>query len=277
MIDKLKIKEVYINSREIIRVIKHNIFNRNKKYIDKRFGTDKRQYYRIYKNRKSSKGTVFFIHGGGWWHGSPESFSLVGEFFYNQGYTVVMPSYRLVPTHLYPTQINDVIMAFEDYINSDFYNKKINKKIVIGGFSAGGELAINLIFNNTLREENRFVFQNVVGILILSGVLDFEKCYDEHAIHLIKNYIGEEEYRSKNPISLLKKEYIIDLMCIHGEDDPLISVDSSVSFVSEYLNLGGNAKINIIKGKQHRDILELISVGEDCNNSFIIEFLKRLN
>lgn len=275
----LKIKEAYINVEEIVRVLLHNVFNKDKSYFDKKFGKSKRQYYRVYENRESQKGTIFFIHGGGWWHGSPESFSLVGEYFSKREYTVVMPSYRLVPTNIYPDQIKDVMSAYDDYVTSDLYKEKKNKKIVIAGFSAGGELAVNLCFNNELSKGKDFDLKNVEGLLLLSGVLDFSKCYDEHAINLIKNYIGSEKnYLDMNPINLLALSKKVEILCIHGEDDPLIDLASSKSFVDRYKNIGGVAELEILKKRQHRDILDSISNEGDENSYIIHEFIgKHIN
>ena len=72
-----------------------------------------------------------FVHGGGWWHGSPKTSSCIGKFFNDLGYNVVIPAYRLVPLYKYPTQINDVFAAVKDYLNK--YNN--TKELINGIFS----------------------------------------------------------------------------------------------------------------------------------------------
>ena len=101
----------------------------NIKCTNVKYGSDKKQYYKVYK-QNSNKPTIFFIHGGGWWQGSPSLYSGVGKYFFKHGYTVVLVGYRLVPHYRYPIQIEDVFKALRHYIkNNDisFVKMKIDK------------------------------------------------------------------------------------------------------------------------------------------------------
>ena len=92
----------------------------NIKCTNVKYGSDKKQYYKVYK-QNSNKPTIFFIHGGGWWQGSPSLYSGVGKYFFKHGYTVVLVGYRLVPHYRYPIQIEDAFKALRHYIKNKIY------------------------------------------------------------------------------------------------------------------------------------------------------------
>ena len=72
-----------------------------------------------------------------------KNLSYIGSFFNKLGYNVLIIGYRLVPLYKYPTQINDVFEALKTFSN----NENSTRDIIVIGFSAGGELACNLVYN----------------------------------------------------------------------------------------------------------------------------------
>ena len=71
---KKKIKNVY-NMLKYAYAKDINIKCTNVKY-----GNDKKQYYKVYK-QNNNKPTIFFVHGGGWCQGSPSLYSGVGKYY----------------------------------------------------------------------------------------------------------------------------------------------------------------------------------------------------
>ena len=133
---KKKIKNVY-------RILRYAYTKDiNIKCTNVKYGSDKKQYYKVYK-QNSNKPTIFFIHGGGWCQGSPSLYSGVGKYFFKHGYTVVLVGYRLVPHYRYPIQIEDAFKALRHYIK----NNDTNNGIVVGGYSAGAEISSHLAFD----------------------------------------------------------------------------------------------------------------------------------
>ena len=94
--NKNRVEENLLKVPLAYNIVKSNLKDSDIKHIDIKYGTHKRQYYRVFNNKKDSP-IIFFVHGGSWWHGSPRRYSSVGKFFYKQGYTVVLVAYRLVP------------------------------------------------------------------------------------------------------------------------------------------------------------------------------------
>ncbi|HSQ90405.1 alpha/beta hydrolase, partial [Romboutsia sp.] len=225
---KLKRKIININRTITYSYIKDfNIKGQNIKY-----GDDKRNYYKIYEqenNKNKIKATIFFVHGGGWWHGSPSLYSGVGKYFYKMGYTTILAGYRLVPFYRYPCQVEDVFKALSHYIKN---NPTVNN-IIVAGYSAGGELASHLVFDYERQEKYNIDHNILKGFISISGVLDFLKCTSTYSKILINNYVYKGKIDKANPINLLNKEVNIPIMCIHGECDSLIDINTSISFIEK--------------------------------------------
>lgn len=274
--NKFRLEENLLRIPLIIKIIKNNIFNhKNIKFKDYKYGQHNRQYYRVFKGKDKTKSIIVFIHGGGWWHGSPKMCSYVGKYFCKRGYTVVLPTYRLVPKFKYPTQINDVFKAIKDYSTKNKYIKK--RGIILIGFSAGGELAANIVFNKEKQKEYKVNRSILKGFISLSGVLDFNKCTTRHSKKLISNYIGADTVSEEvNPIKLICKNVKTPVLCIHGERDPLIDVNNSYSFIDKIKFKKGYGKVFIIKRKHHSDITTLIMGKGEQESKEIFEFIKKL-
>lgn len=271
-----KIEEVLNRVPFIIKTIKYNILkNRNIKCKTVKYGNDIRQYYRVYNMEKNSKVVIFFIHGGGWWHGSPKMCTCIGKYFAKRGYTVVMPAYRLYPLHKYPSQIEDVYKALRTYI-SDNKNCRC-RKIILMGFSAGGELAANLAFNTKYQSKYKIDKSIIVGLITLSGVLNFKVCISKHSKALIKNYLGDNNDVSiANPINLIDENINIPVLCVHGERDLLINKENSISFIERINSFKNIGRVEVIKGKHHSNINELIMGSGTLDSKLILDFLKRV-
>lgn len=256
------------------RVLHENIQSRKNSFENFKYGENIKQYYRVYKGDKN-KPIILFIHGGGWWHGSPKTSSCIGKFFNDLGYNVVLPAYRLAPLYKYPTQIDDVFMALKDYLSKE--NDIENKKIIVIGFSAGGELAANIVFN--LEKQKEFGIDNSIfkGLITLAGVLDFTKCISKHSINLIENYIGKNNlFEEKNPVNLIKEYNSIPVLCLHGNKDPLIDLENSISFVEKINSLNGNAKLEILDDKHHSDIISLVINKGEKESKIILDFIENI-
>jgi acetyl esterase len=82
------------------------------------------------------RGTVVFLHGGGWVVGSIESHEHVARMLANaSGARVVLVDYRLAPEHPFPAAIEDAEAALA-WVQDAF-----GGPIVVAGDSAGGNLA----------------------------------------------------------------------------------------------------------------------------------------
>lgn len=234
------------------------------------YGNNKKNYYKVFKSNKKSKLTIFFVHGGGWWQGSPSLYSGVGKFFAKKGYNTVIVGYRLVPKFTYPSQIDDCFEALKHYIN----NHCNNEHLVIGGYSAGSELASHLVFD--LDRQNKYKISPSIlkGFFSIAGVLDFTKCNSRASKKLIRNYLNGIDQFYCNPISMINSKYSnIPVLFIHGDKDSLINVENSISF-SKRLN--NNSSLKIIKGIDHEHAIDIVRGPGNLYSSYIFDFFDKI-
>lgn len=234
------------------------------------YGHNKKQCYKVYNSNDKNKPTVFFVHGGGWCHGSPSLYGGVGKFFFKHGYTTSLVGYRLVPHFTYPDQIEDAFIALKHYIDN---NPKINK-IILAGYSAGGEIASRLAFDKVRQEFYNIDRRLLSGFVSISGVLNFKKCYSKYSKKLLKNYLSNNLNTCVNPINLLDENSNIPTLCIHGDNDSLINVENSISFIDKLNSFDKNAKLLIIKGAEHEHTIDIVRGKGNKYSKYIFEFIE---
>lgn len=269
--------EEYISRIPLSLKLFHHDFAKKKhvRYKDVRYGIDRKHYYRLYPGTNPSFPLIFFIHGGGWWHGSPKVLTAIGHFFSGRGYTVVLPAYRLVPDYTYPKQIRDIMSAFSHVIKT-LPNACFNNQVAVIGFSAGGELGAHLVFDHVMQDKYGIDSGLFKCFISLSGVLDFTKCRSSHARRLIKNYLGQKYTPDKaNPINIIKEEVKVPVLCIHGSKDKLIDVQNAISFATAINRHGGSAKVHMLKGYHHSDVMELL-IGKGKEETYkLLDFIQK--
>ncbi len=268
--NKNKLKENILKIPLIYNILRANLKDNNIKYMDINYDINKRQYYRVF-NCKEDSPIIFFVHGGSWWHGSPKIYSYIGKFFNKKGYSVILIAYRLVPYFTYPSQIDDVFKGFKHSLT----NKEIKgdrEKIYVMGFSAGGELASNLVFNRYFHEKYNIKANTIKKFVSISGVLDFEKCTQSYAKAIIKKYINKKDINRTNPINLINGDENIPVLCIHGKNDGVIDFQCSRSFVNK-LNKTKLAKLVLLDNMYHNNILKIIREDETRESKIILDFL----
>ncbi len=89
-----------------------------------------------------SQGAILYLHGGGFIAGSPETHrALIAALARESGLAVFAPDYRLAPEHPFPAAWNDAEAAFRTLLDAGL----APDRIVLGGDSAGGNLALSLL------------------------------------------------------------------------------------------------------------------------------------
>ncbi|MBH1974637.1 MAG: alpha/beta hydrolase [Rhodobacteraceae bacterium] len=85
---------------------------------------------------------LLYLHGGGWVIGAPETHEDICRALANRvGAVVISPDYRLAPEHPFPAALTDCAQALQ-YISAQYHSLGIDPaRIVVGGDSAGGNLA----------------------------------------------------------------------------------------------------------------------------------------
>jgi len=84
-------------------------------------------------------GALLYVHGGGYFAGSPQMYRTVAHAFVKRGFEVFTPAYRLAPRPPFPAALDDVKAAYAALA------QKHPGAMFIAGDSAGGGLALSLM------------------------------------------------------------------------------------------------------------------------------------
>jgi len=142
--------------------------------------TDGRSLYLdVFSNNKNNNGVaIVILHGGGWRSGNRQMHHPLAQRLAQLGYSCFTPEYRLSGEAIFPAAVQDVKNAvcwakqYQKNHNSD------TSKMVILGFSAGGELAAFAAVTNGIMSFDdgncRNGFSSTVQALVdIDGTLSF--------------------------------------------------------------------------------------------------------
>lgn len=127
---------------------------------------------------------IISIHGGGWFYGDKELYSLYTTMLATFGYAVINFNYRLSPKYKYPAGFEDVC-ALMDFVkeNADTYSFDL-ERIYLVGDSAGAQLAGQYsTWANSEEYRDLFDFSNKYKVLKPRKVALNCGIYDMHTVH----------------------------------------------------------------------------------------------
>ena len=221
-----------------------------------RFGPGWRQYLLLWlppADVPLKDSVVMLYHGGGWRVGWPALHPTLAEFFLREGFPVVMPAYRLWPWAWHRQMREDVNLAL--LVTRRLLQEKnlADKKLLIGGMSAGATLAAHLVFDRT--ELARLGISQALfsGFMSFAGPLDLAQMPRFRAV---RNYAGghpgSAEFQAANPAHYLSPDEHIPVLLTHGTVDAIVPFACSESFFRQYT---GPKILRPLPGKTHLDSL----------------------
>jgi len=224
-----------------------------------RFGRSAHQYILFFFPRKPStrmRPLIFFLHGGGWVHGQPRMFRFIGRFFARAGYPVVLGGYRLAPRHKFPKQLDDAYAGLVAGLRLAAQRGQHVDKVVLAGQSAGAQLAALMLLDRVSLRKNQLSQEQFCGLLLISGLLDFWYCQSRKDRRMLRNYLGKpNQWPNADPVRYIQGDETVPVLCLHGEQDPLVKKANSVSYVHKMNEKGPKvAQLFLVEGSHHSDL-----------------------
>lgn len=175
---------------------------------------------------------IIYFHGGGWKFGKPEYFKASVKSFHEAGYPVILPSLRRTPHYNYydmREDLNQILLTVLDLQRNKAWE---NQQIVLGGMSAGGNLAALLCLDHHHLTQLAISPSVFAGLLVLGAPLNLEKMQDNLVLRAFAGVKGSEQFRLANPIEHLQKyKPQTAVLCVHGEADGMVPYQSAATFV----------------------------------------------
>ncbi len=106
------------------------------------FGPGSRQKLDVYRPapEMDRKAIVIFYYGGGWRRGERSMYRFVGAALAAQGFTTVIPDYRLYPEFGFPEFMEDAALTYA-WVQSRLNSGGLRRPVILMGHSAGGHIA----------------------------------------------------------------------------------------------------------------------------------------
>ena len=99
---------------------------------DVAYGIHRRQKLDIYEPliEENKEIIIMFIYGGSWRSGERSNYRFIAQPFVSQGYTTIVPDYRLYPEIQFPAFVEDIAEAIV-WTHRRYEQKKIRTKLFL--------------------------------------------------------------------------------------------------------------------------------------------------
>ena len=201
------------------------------------YGSHPRQYIHVSLPDSGvaiQKQAVFFVHGGGWHVGKPSQHWYLARLLNQYGYVVVLPAYRLTPEVAATEMQADVAQAL--LFAQELLSKEANMptEFIMGGASAGANLAALLVYNNDLQAAHGISTDLFAGFFSMAGALDIDFIRPHKILTRYAGRKGSDLFIQSNPTAHISADdKQVPVLCIHGERDGMVSIDAAYSFALE--------------------------------------------
>ena len=217
---------------------------------------------------------IFFVPGGGWRMGNPDLFRFIGYFFARLGFPTILAGYRMAPAFKFPLQLEDICLGFEAGLKTIKNQGLEIEKVILGGQSAGAQL-VSLLTYDRSESTRRYLSQgDIAGLLLISGPLNFSFCGEGEIFKLIVDYVDNlTAWEQADPIRHIHGDEDIPVLCLHGQKDPLVDIQSAFTFAAQVKP--GLSMMQVIMGAHHSDLVNLFWKKDHPATQIITAWLHR--
>jgi acetyl esterase/lipase len=204
---------------------------------------------------------ILVIHGGAWRGGHREGHNDITWNFAKAGYVSATLSYRLVPKHIFPAQVQDVKAATRFLrAHADRYSIDINRLGAVG-FSAGAHLSMMLGTmdkSDGLDDVGDYQDQSskVQCVVAYFGPADFNLPLPDASRPLVVDFLGgtkqqkPDVYDRASPVTYVTSGDA-SMLIFQGTKDPLVPHDQSIAMLEALTNAGVHGRVEFLIGASH--------------------------
>ncbi|WCL80410.1 alpha/beta hydrolase [Saprospira sp. CCB-QB6] len=216
------------------------------------YGPEERQYLWLYEPLGGAKQApiIFYVHGGAWRTGKPEQHQHLAQLFTDLGYRLVMPAYRLAPTYCQ----EDLQLDIDQAILAALKHWNISgpkSQWIIGGSSAGGNLAALLAYDQDRLKNLGLSTQNITGFFSIAGALDLNQMESSLPLRQYAGSNNSVNFKLANPIYLIDPKDDFPALLLHGNKDGLVDFRASASFAQSLNQAQLPYSFHCIRGASH--------------------------
>jgi acetyl esterase/lipase len=206
--------------------------------------------------------------------GNPIFFRFIGCYFASLGFPTILAGYRSAPRYKHPIQNEDILHGYEAGRKALEDQGLGVRKVILGGQSAGAQLVSLFAYGKDDAVRQCLPQGDIAGLLLISGPLVFYLCLKGAIFRLIDDYVEDVgKWVTADPYQHIEGTESIPVLCVHGEKDPLVSVQNSLHFTAQIKNGYGN--LFIVMGGHHSDLIRLFWKPDHPATQLITGWLER--
>ena len=235
--------------------------------------------------------TVFWFHGGAFLVGTPESMIDAARVWCHEGYRFVSVGFRLVPHDRFPAQADDAyrgVLATQAWLRDRHLPWS---RIIVGGSSAGGQLACLLGYSGQLAERYGFDRSSVAAVVSCAAIVDADdlELQPIRPLSLWKRFVDlpctdamdreaiHEALLPYSPISCVVQAHgtgLAPFFAIQGSSDTLSPYAHQKAFVEALRKQGTEAVLETIEDPRWQHMVGTVTLHRKDPDTFVP--LKRL-
>lgn len=225
------------------------------------YGSDIRQKFDLYApkghriNVDKPLPLLVFFHGGGWYKGNRESYGFAGRAFASKGFVVAVPSYRLVPDHVFPDFLEDGAAAVAKARSIAATYGADPNRIVLSGHSAGSHIIAMIALDPQYLTRVGVPMAAIKGVAGLSGPYNFLPLDKESAI----NAMGEVRPAERTQPIHYVTAAAPPMLLITGSADTTVKPHNSFDLAKALKAVGVEAYVKQYDGLDHEDVIMAVS------------------
>jgi acetyl esterase/lipase len=211
------------------------------------YGPHPRQKLDLYRpDRPRADGkTVIFFYGGSWDSGSKSDYLFVAQALAANGYTVVIPDYRLYPEVRFPVFVEDGAQAVR------WTSDRVDPgRLFVMGHSAGGHIALMLAANTLYLQAAGVDRLKLPGVIGLSGPYDFLPLKTAKLIDIF----GSANNPDMEAITFAGAP-LPPALLIHGTADDTVYPRNSEHLAAAWRKTGAPVELKLYPGVGHIDVV----------------------
>ncbi|MCF6274986.1 MAG: alpha/beta hydrolase, partial [Robiginitomaculum sp.] len=216
---------------------------------------------------KANAPVVVYIYGGSWDSGDKKAYKFIGEAFASEGYTTVIPNYRLYPEAVYPAFVKDTAAAIA------FTAKRFDRPVVVISHSAGAYNAMMVMVDPAyLNAQGRDVCGTIAGTVGMAGPYGAFPLKEEPYITIFPNkHMGDDApvQRKLGPTP--------PMFLPIGDKDTTVSDLHSRELAKKVEARGGKVEFKLYPDLNHTDMAKVLSKYFDDDATLkadILAFIK---
>lgn len=217
---------------------------------------------------------LIFWHGGGWVKGARADYAFAGRAFARQGFVVVVPDYRKVPTVRFPAFVEDAADAVAWTRDNIARFGGDPQAVGFSGHSAGAHTAVLLALDPRWLKAAGVDPGIVKGVVGLSGAYDFYPFTTKRSIDAMAAYPQPEVTQ---PITFARAD-APPMLLITSSEDTTVRPRNAVNLTARLKEKGAVVEMINYQGLDHEEVVMALSKpfrgkGPVLKNSS--DFLKR--